>query len=247
MNPIEVLIKSTFDTFRPKMLSLTLTSIALSVVFWLILFWFAFEWGIQWANSFLNSMGFDMTVAVGDELFLLTLLKSILLPLTVFGLLWPIVVGTAVFLAGIYVMPPVIRFLESKHVMGIHRHSEIGISTTVFFAIKVFTKFLVFWLISIPLWFIPGVAFILPVFLTAYMLRTLMRFDALSEHATQKEIAIISKQDDFKTWVIAFICALLSFIPPILLIVPVLSALSFGRYYLNALGQLRQSEVVDVQ
>jgi uncharacterized membrane protein len=83
--------------------------------------------------------------------------------------------------------------------------------------------------------------FVLPLLLTAYLLIAVMRFDALSEHATKAEFKQIKKRDSTPAWLIGISCAFLSFVPPILLIMPVLSALAFTRYYMQSLDELRKA------
>ena len=73
-----------------------------------------------------------------------------------------------------------------------------------------------------------------------------MRFDSLAGHATKLEIKEIRRRDSTSAWLIGLVCAFLSFIPPILLIMPVMSALAFTRHYMGALAHVRQDKVIDM-
>lgn len=235
----QVLLNALIDSFRPKMLMLTLLSVAAALIFWLVIIWLSVDPIMSLAMSTLGWMGFDMGIPAGEEFFMLTWFKAILVPLTVFGLLWPIVASSAVLLAGLYVTPTVLKYLSKKDFPHLARQGESGVVMSVWVTLKAVIVFLVGWIVTLPLWLIPGMAFVLPLLLTAYLLIAVMRFDALSDHATREEFKRIKKQDSTSAWLIGIFCAFLSFVPPILLIMPVLSALAFTRYYLQALENLR--------
>jgi CysZ protein len=245
MNPIETLFKAAFDAFHPKMLALTLVSVAAAVIFWILVLWLSIDplWGL--AVSALSYIGFDMAVPIADEFFLLSALKLILVPLTVFGFLWPLVASSAVLLAGLYVTPPVVKYLAKRDFPALAENGEAGTITGLWVTLKAVIIFLIGWLITLPLWLIPGMALVLPVLLTAYLLIAVMRFDALVEHATKQEMALIKKRDSSSAWLIGIACAILSFIPPVLLIMPVMSALAFTHHYLRHLQHLRSAQVIE--
>lgn len=245
MNAIDILLKSLMDSFRPKMLALTLISVAAATIFWLVILWLSIDPLVSLAMSALSFIGFDMTVPAGSDFFLLGVLKTILVPLTVFGFLWPIVASSAVLLAGLYVTPPVVKYLAARDYPELKRSGESGSMMGLWVTVKAVIIFIVGWIVTLPLWLIPGMAFVLPLLLTAYLLIAVMRFDALVEHATKKEMKLIKKRDSSSAWLIGLVCAFLSFVPPILLIMPVMSALAFTHHYLGNLSQLRGSNLIE--
>ena len=245
-NAISVLFHALVDSFRPKMLMLTLVSVALASVFWLVVIWLSIEPLVHAAKWFLSYLGFDFSgQAASTDSALLGWLKFILVPLAVFGLLWPIVATSAVLLAGLYVTPPVVNYLTGREFQRIEKKGDSGLVLSVWVALKAVLVFLIAWVVTLPLWLIPGVALVLPILLTAHLLMTVMRFDALAGHATKLELKEIKKRDSTSAWLIGLVCAFLSFIPPILLIMPVMSALAFTRHYMGALAQVRQDKVID--
>lgn len=245
MNPVEILFKAALDSFRPRMLALTLVSVAAAVIFWLVILWLSIDplWSL--ALSALSYIGFDMAVPAADEFFLLGALKAVLVPLTVFGFLWPIVASSAVLLAGLYVTPPVVKYLSKRDFPELQEKGEAGTIAGLWVTLKAVVIFLIGWIVTLPLWLIPGMALVLPILLTAYLLIAVMRFDALVEHATKQEMKLIKKRDSSSAWLIGIVCAVLSFIPPILLIMPVMSALAFTHHYLGNLQNMRSSQVIE--
>ncbi|MFN7505129.1 MAG: hypothetical protein ACK5Q1_06165, partial [Limnobacter sp.] len=63
---------------------------------------------------------------------------------------------------------------------------------------------------------------------------------------TKLEMKEIKKRDSTSAWLIGLVCACLSFIPPILLIMPVMSALAFTRHYMVVLQQVRGDKIIDL-
>lgn len=246
-NAISVLFHALVDSFRPKMLMLTLASVAVASVFWLVLIWFSIDPLMNAAMWVLSYLGLDFSAeAVSTDAAFLGWLKFILVPLAVFGLLWPLVATSAVLLAGLYVTPPVVNYLTDKEFQGIDKKGDSGTVMSLWVTLKAVVIFLIAWIVTLPLWLIPGMAFVLPVLLTAYLLMAVMRFDSLAGHATKLEIKEIRKRDSTSAWLIGLVCAFLSFIPPILLIMPVMSALAFTRHYMAALVQVRNDKIIDM-
>ncbi|HEX4842333.1 MAG TPA: EI24 domain-containing protein, partial [Limnobacter sp.] len=223
-------------------------SVALAAVFWLVVIWLSVDPLVNAAMWLLSWLGLDFSMeAATSDAAMLGWLKVILVPLAVFGLLWPLVATSAVLLAGLYVTPPVVNYLTEREFQGLAKRGDANIMHSLWVTLKAVSVFLLAWIFTLPLWLIPGIAFVLPVLLTAYLLMAVMRFDALSGHATRVEIKAIQKRDSTSAWLIGLVCAFLSFIPPILLIMPVMSALAFSRHYLGSLEQLRGDTVVAVQ
>ncbi|MCE2746423.1 MAG: EI24 domain-containing protein [Burkholderiales bacterium] len=246
-NAMSILFHALVDSFRPKMLMLTLVSVALASVFWLVVIWLSIDPLVSAATWALGYLGLDFsTAALATDSAFMGWLKFILVPLAVFGLLWPIVATSAVLLAGLYVTPPVVNYLTEREFRGIQKKGDSGMVTSLWVTLKAVLVFLIAWLVSLPLWLIPGMAFVLPILLTAYLLMTVMRFDSLAGHATKLEMKEIKKRDSTSAWLIGLVCAFLSFIPPILLIMPVMSALAFTRHYMGVLQQVRGDKIIDL-
>ncbi|MCQ8896095.1 EI24 domain-containing protein [Limnobacter humi] len=236
---VSTLFQAFIDSFRPKMLALTLISVSIAALFWLLLIWFSVEPLYNAALALLNWLGMDMTVYAGTEPSMLSWLKFIIVPIVVFGFMWPIVATSAVLLAGLYVTPPVLNYLAQRDFSGLEKRGKNSIVRGLWVAIRATVVFLVLWVITFPLWIIPGMAFVLPIVLTAQLLLSVMRHDALADHATVDEMKLIKKGDSSGAWLIGIVCAFLSFIPPVLLIMPVMSALAFTRHYLSLLNHIR--------
>ena len=107
-------------------------------------------------------------------------------------------------------------------------------------------RFAAGWLLTLPLWLVPPMALILPVFWWAFAFSRMMRVDAIVEHASPAERRLLIQRHNGGFWVIGLICSLLNLLPPAWIILPVFSALVNAHYGLEALKRLREERVIDV-
>jgi CysZ protein len=243
-NPFAILIRAFFDAFRPQMLGLTLLALGLSIAAWIVMLWLFMGPLSSFANYLLGlvSAG-DLALPLETDSAFLDIFKSMLVMFLVFGVLWPIVASTAVMLASLYATPAVVSFLTKTDFPHLKEQGNASFFRGIWVAFKSVLVFLLLWVCTLPLWLIPGVALVLPILLTGYLLVSVMRFDVLSSHATVEEINRIAKRDGGAAWILGVVCAFLSFIPPIFLIMPVMSSLAFARHYFLALQHEREQPV----
>ncbi len=233
------------------MLKLTVLSIAAACAFWLIVLWLSVEPLANLVTLLLSQWGFD--VGLGDSGFVLFgLIKAFVVPMMVFSFLWPIVASSAVLLAGLYVTPPVVNWLSKRpEFADLECKGNSSMWLGLMVTLKAVAIFMVGWIVTLPLWLIPGMGFVLSLGWTAYLLIEVMRFDALAAHATREEMKLLRRQDQTGVWIVGVVCAFLSLIPPILLLMPVMSALAMTRHYLALLKKIRrgtaqQDQVIDL-
>jgi uncharacterized protein involved in cysteine biosynthesis len=106
--------------------------------------------------------------------------------------------------------------------------------------------FIVGWLLTLPLWMIPGLGLILPFFWMAWLNRRTFTFDALAVHATEQEWRELRRQKATPLLGLGVVMALLAYVPFVGLLAPSLAALAYVHYCLEALRGLRQGAVVTV-
>ena len=106
--------------------------------------------------------------------------------------------------------------------------------------------FIVGWLLTLPLWMIPGLGLILPFFWMAWLNRRTFTFDALAVHATEQEWRELRRQKATPLLGLGLVMALLAYVPFVGLLAPSLAALAYVHYCLEALRGLRQGAVVTV-
>ncbi|MCE2679588.1 MAG: EI24 domain-containing protein [Burkholderiales bacterium] len=228
--------------FHPRMLLLTLMALSAAVALWFFAIWELVDPLLQWVHQFAFSDGQMPEVVNTLSGFGGAWIKSILVPVIVFFVLWPLVASTAVILASVIVMPFVISHVSKNRFPNLAKAGTGGFFGSLWQALKASLVFVVGWLVTLPLWLVPGVAFFLPFFWTAYLLVAVMSFDCLIEHASADEFKRIYKDSSGGAWWIGLACAALSVVPPLFLLVPVISALAFTHYYLEKLQALREND-----
>ena len=131
------------------------------------------------------------------------------------------------------------RDYKDLQLMGRPRFAE-GLTNTLTSSVL----FLFFWLITLPLWLIPGLALILPVMLTAWLNRRIGSFDALTDFATDEELKIQLEMNTTRGFFLGLVTALLNYVPLAFLIAPVLTMVAFIHLNLTSLRLARRSLAV---
>jgi hypothetical protein len=226
--------KATTSQFHPSMLALLLLPWLVSIVFWgavLFFAWspvssaigsFVFGDGTGWLYSILKRWGFgDAKTYVSGAM-------------TVF-IFVPLMFASAMMIVTIFAMPAVIRHLSTSTYQDVAKLGKFSVLPSVWNALSALLIFIPGYLLTIPLWFVPVVGLLVPLFWWAWLNSRVMRFDSLVEHATGEERLRISKHYAKQYWLVAGVIGVLNYIPPLFLLTPVLSALAFGHFSLNAL------------
>ena len=156
-----------------------------------------------------------------------------------FLLIVPIAIATALGLTAVLAMPAVLRFLGKGDYADVTRRGSLGIASSVGNVVKALLIFIPGYLLTMPLWLIAPLAFIIPWLWWGWLTSRLMRFDSCVEHASLDERRQLLLRDRREYLVLGLACAVLNYFPPLFLIAPVLSALVFGHYSLLRLRQLR--------
>jgi hypothetical protein len=90
-----------------------------------------------------------------------------------------------------------------------------------------------------PLWLVPPLGVLLHVWWWTFAFTRMLRFDSLADHATREERRALVQRHGQGYWMLGLICAVINFLPPAWLLLPVFSALMFSHFSLEALRRLR--------
>ncbi len=152
----------------------------------------------------------------------------------------------AVFLASVMVMPLMLNSLSETDYRDLAKLGKDNFAVSTWKSILAVLLFMLGWLLTFPLWLIPGLALIQPLFWMAWLNRRTFSYDALSMHATLEEQNLLQKEKKKPLLMLGLIIALVAYVPVIGLLTPSLAALAYVHYCLEALRQLRQGAVVAV-
>ncbi len=178
-------------------------------------------WGVAWLATVLAYTGAWMAIFAGAYL-------------------------TTSLLAAIVIMPLILKQLGETNYRDVAPMGKDSFTAAAVNSIFASILFIVGWLLTLPLWIIPGLSLILPLLLMAWLNRRTFAYDALSMHATDVEWQTLRGQHKGSMFMLGLTMALLAHIPIIGLLVPALAALSFVHYGLETLRRSRGGAIVTI-
>ncbi|MFT4099876.1 MAG: EI24 domain-containing protein [Burkholderiaceae bacterium] len=226
---------------EPAMLKLLLVPFAVAMLLWAVAAWFAWAPLVEWLDRTL----FDSTGAmrwvqttmarIGVDDFGRAASAVIAL------LLWvPLVFVSATVLIAVLAMPAVTRHLGQRDYADVARlGSAWNVLPSLWNASKAFALFMIGYLLTMPLWLIPPLAFVVPWLWWSWLTARLMRLDSLIEHADPAERRALIAAHRREYGLLGMMVCALNYVPPLFLITPVLSALVFTHYSLARLREQR--------
>jgi len=225
--------------FHPKMLLLIFLPFLIALLGAILLLWGFWTPLTEWLNTQALNWGFVNSVDQWMLAIGLFSIKLYLIPFLAVGILLPLSGVLGLVIAAIVVMPMVLRHLEARNYAGLARQGRNATAFGVWNAIWVGVVFTVGWLLTMPLWLIPPMPVLLPIFWWAFAFSRMLRVDSLVEHASPEERRHIWRRHNRKYWAMGGILSLINLFPPAWLVLPVFSALVFAHFSLEALRQLR--------
>ena len=179
-------------------------------------------WGIAWLATLLAYMGAWMAIFASAYL-------------------------TASLLAAIVIMPLLLKHLAETDYRDVAPMGKDSFVAAAVNSVGASILFVVGWLLTLPLWIIPGLSLVLPLLLMAWYNRRTFAYDALSMHATEAEWMALRPTTKRPMFMLGLTMALLAHVPVLGLLVPALAALSFVHYGLEALRRSRGGAVATIE
>lgn len=153
---------------------------------------------------------------------------------------------TASLLAAVFIMPLMLKQLAETEYRDVAPMGQDSFVSATVNSVLATILFIVGWLLTLPLWIIPGLSLILPLLLMAWLNRRTFAYDALSLHATDDEWQTLRREQKTPMFMLGLTMALLAHVPIIGLLVPALVALSFVHFGLEALRRTRGGALVTI-
>ena len=169
-------------------------------------------------------------------------------------MLFAISYGLAALVSGLLIVAQLTDWLGRTSYPQLRRHGSdrtfqsawvSGVSTLVYLA---------GWLLTLPLWLVPGLAFVLPVGWLAWFNARTLSFDALTNYADDLELQAVRKQCRGSFLILGAVGALMVHIPVIgffaasftalMFSVAALEALSLHRGQSDGAGEVLEGEVI---
>lgn len=182
--------------------------------------WFSSLWILQWAQSW-PDLGYWMAVVF---------LLLVFIPLSYL---------LSVLLTSIFVMPLVLIWVGNRDFGTLEKKRGGTIAGSIWNALFSAALFVFYFLISLPLWLIPGGQILVPLFLTSWLNKRVFMYDVLQDYASQDERKRLLNSESKGLYALGMLLGLMNYIPLAFFFVPVLSALSYTYYGLESLKKMR--------
>lgn len=154
---------------------------------------------------------------------------------------------TASLLAAVLIQPLFLKHLANREYRDVAAMGKDSFTAATVNSLLASLLFALAWLLTIPLWLIPGMALILPLLLMGWYNRRTFAYDALSMHATPEEWQELRRRYKRPLFLLGLTMALLAHLPLVGLLVPALAALAFVHFGLEALRRARGGAVVTIE
>ena len=200
-------------------------------------------WALGWMVQQLMQMP-PMTLLVGWGL---VAVAHILAYLGGWMAIFAVAYLLALILAAVVVMPLMLRHLSRHDYRDVVAMGRDSFTAAALNSVAAAVVFAVVWVVTIPLWLIPGFSLLVPLLLMAWLNRRTFAYDALSMHATDDEWRALRPRHKAPLFMLGLTMALLAHIPVVGLLVPALAALSFVHYGLEALRRSRGGAIVSIE
>lgn len=231
---LDALARALRDLFSLRVLWVVVWPMLLALLLWLALgisFWGTFS---GWIEQGLDAIGIQTWLAELEPAWIANGIQA-LLHLMLFV---PLVMLTALVITALFGMPALIRVVAERDYPELERENGGGLIGSLWNAVVAIVVFVALWLVTLPLWLI-GVGVIVPFVAAAYLNQRLFRYDAIAEHASADEMAVLFRQERSRWWSLGLLTGLVQFVPLLNLLGPVFAALAFIHFGLARLARQR--------
>jgi uncharacterized protein involved in cysteine biosynthesis len=218
-------------TASPRILAVVFAPLALSAVGFLVIGWFGFTPLTHWLESrvFLGQPGGAAALdwrglAAGVIAFFAFMLAAVV---------------TALVAIAVVAMPVIVRVVAERDFPALERRRGGTIAGSLMNATVTLALFVPGWLLSLLLLPLPPLFVLASLALAAWLNQRLLRYDALSEHASAEEMRTVTHDARMRLFGLGLVLAPLSYVPVVNLLVPLLSSVAFAYLCLDELAAAR--------
>lgn len=145
----------------------------------------------------------------------------------------------AVAIAGVWALPAIARSVAASDYAEVAPRGRDSVLVSVAVTLKALFCYLAGWILTLPVWLVPGMAVVHSFFWLAYLNRATFAFDALAAHASADEWRRLKEQHGGRLWFLGLMAALLAHVPLLGFFAQALAATAYVHYGLQALRDAR--------
>ena len=179
--------------FSGRMLLLSAIPLVLSVLLWGGLLY----WGLEPLNDAIRALfeSHDAYQVSGSVLsrFGMGAFKTLVVPLIAMLLLLPLMIVTSLLFMGLAAMPAIASHVGARQFPKLEKKHGGSLLGSLKTNLAGFLKFVLLWLLTLPLYVFPPLAVLAQVVLWGWLTSHVMSYDALAEHASEDERDLIMR------------------------------------------------------
>lgn len=163
---------------------------------------------------------------------------------------WMVVLSASYLLAmvltAVLVLPLLLKHLSAVDYPDLAQMGKDSFVGATWNSVWAAVLFVIGWVVTLPLWLIPGLGLLLPFFWMGWLNRRTFAYDALAAHASEDEWRVLRREQATALLVLGLLMAVLAHVPFLGLIAPALAALAYVHFCLESLRRLRQGAVISI-
>jgi hypothetical protein len=152
----------------------------------------------------------------------------------------------AILLTAVFVLPRLLGHVAATDYPDLAKLGEDSFVASTWNSVWAAVLFVIGWVVTLPLWLIPGLGVFLPLFWMGWLNRRTFAYDVLSVHAISGELRELRQRKAMPLLGLGLVMATLTYVPIVGLFAPSLAALAFIHFCLESLRQLRRGAVVSI-
>jgi uncharacterized protein involved in cysteine biosynthesis len=145
----------------------------------------------------------------------------------------------AVTIAGVWALPAIVRSVAVTDYPDVTPRGNDSVVVSVAVTLKAVVLYLAGWIVTLPVWLVPGMAVVHSFFWLAWLNRATFAFDALAAHASTEEWRLLKQRHGARMWLLGLMAAFLAHVPLLGFFAPALAAMSYVHFGLQALREER--------
>jgi hypothetical protein len=240
---LSALKKSFQALISTRMLLVMVIPPLIAVVALLLIFFFFWSSWVTGLSGFISSSWFFGMIqkslqVFGDTSGMSEIAFWLAVVFLILGFL-PLAFLLAILITSIFVMPLVLELVVRSDFADLEKKHGGSFAGSLWNAAFATVVFIILFMMTLPLWLVPGLQILIPVLLTAWLNKKIFVYDVLQDFASKDERKQIETQERANLYGMGSLLGLLAYVPLAFLLIPVLSALSYTYYCLDELKRLR--------
>jgi hypothetical protein len=243
MSILEAYRRALASQLQPGMLALAIGPVLVAALFWAFVMWWKWAMFLGAIDTLLKTLPYVERFADRLVIYGISVVPGILTLWVLAALFVPLTLVCALGFVSIAGMPLMVRHVAGREFTGLERKRGGGFFGSLANSLGGLLRFLLFATLSFPLWFIPLFGWLVLPFLLGRLNARVLRYDALSEHASTDELAALAGAGRLRWNWLGFTGAGLNVIPFFWFFSTTLTGLAFIHYGLDALAAQRATPV----